>query len=217
MRSFSPRREEPALAAALRSRPNWKKPASRWYKLPPRSRSPKWWVPTASSWARASCMSPAMLNCRPRRKKSCGENWCRKRWTRCNRMRSSDFRVGRDELRLSTIAFATHLSVRELLPPDYLGPNPTGSDYRRCIAGYDSKTLHCERYARSNCVAKVCPRKPGQFNVLTPRIYSFVVIVLNHCIIFGRGAPSCAPARIFGGPTHRSAPTRSVMTIIPWQ
>jgi len=94
MRSFSPRREEPALAAALRSRPNWKKPASRWYKLPPRSRSPKWSVPTASSWARASCTSPAMLNCRPRRKKSCGENWCRKHWTRCNRMRSSNFRAG---------------------------------------------------------------------------------------------------------------------------
>ncbi len=119
MRSFSPRREEPALAAALRSRLNWKKPASRWYKLPPRSRSPKWWVPTASSWARASCTSPAMLNCRPRRKKSCGENWCRKRWTRCNRMRSSNFCVGGDAL---------------FLPVERI-------DYRNCHASFGSGVI----------------------------------------------------------------------------
>ena len=54
------------------------------------SRSPRWSAPTASFWAPASCTSPAMPNCRWRKKKTCGENWSRKRWTRCNRTRSSN-------------------------------------------------------------------------------------------------------------------------------
>ena len=157
MRSFSPRREEPALAAALRSRPNWKKPASRWYKLPPRSRSPKWWVPTASSWARASCTSPAMLNCRPRRKKSCGENWCRKRWTRCNRMRSSN--LARRLIR--TIQFA------RCCDRDFHDRMPSARDYRRCIGGYGSKTLRCGSHAHSSCVATK-PRQAAKARPIRP-------------------------------------------------
>ena len=53
-RSSSPRREAPALAAALRSRRNSKKPASRSCKSLPPCPSPKWSAPTGSYWEPAS-------------------------------------------------------------------------------------------------------------------------------------------------------------------
>src|ERR1044071_8953646 len=69
--SFSPPREEPARAAALRSRPNWKRPASRRCRSLRRCPSRKWSGPIGSCSATALCKWWAMSAFRPRKRKKC--------------------------------------------------------------------------------------------------------------------------------------------------
>ncbi len=83
MRSYLPRLEGPALAAALRLPRNWKKPAFPRCKLPRHCRWQKWSAPTGWSSAMASFMSSATPRYRPRTKRNCGVSWWNRRWRRC--------------------------------------------------------------------------------------------------------------------------------------
>ena len=81
MPSYSLPREAPARAAALRSRRNWRRPASRRFKSQQPCRSRKWWARTAPFWVTASCMSSVTLVSLRNKKKSCVGNWCKRRWS----------------------------------------------------------------------------------------------------------------------------------------
>jgi hypothetical protein len=81
MPSYLLPREAPARAAALRSRRNWRRPASRRFKSQQPYRSRKWWARTAPFWVTASCMSSVTLVSLRNKKKSCVGNWCKRRWS----------------------------------------------------------------------------------------------------------------------------------------
>ena len=81
-RSFH-RREEPARAAALRLRPNWRRPAYPRYRLLPRCPLPKWSEPIAWCSVTASCTWWGTPTSTRRKKRKCAVDWWKKRWKRC--------------------------------------------------------------------------------------------------------------------------------------